>query len=73
MDILSLAARGRRLVPTIWKEAPIDIRAAGFVAMVVLHLPVKREWSEASRQKVALRVAQAALAELQACEVDLGL
>lgn len=67
-DLRKLITKGQRPVPTGWREAPLDMKAAGFKAMLVIHLPVKREWSEHRRNQVAQRVANAALAELHTAE-----
>lgn len=50
-----------RPVPAGWQSAPLDMQSVGFKGMLVLHLPVKREWSEDRRARVAQKAANAAL------------
>lgn len=54
-----------RPIPIAWREAPLDMRAVGFKAMLVLHVPVRKEWTQDQRNKVAQKAADAALAAVQ--------
>jgi hypothetical protein len=51
-----------------WQSAPVDMQSIGFKGMMVIHLPVKREWGEAERARVAQNVANAAVAAVRAEE-----
>lgn len=69
MDLSGLGKKkGFRPTPIQWREAPNDIRELGFKAMLVLYIPVKREWSEAKRTEVAQAAAQGALNAVQTHE-----
>lgn len=54
-----------RPVPTTWQEAPLDMQEVGYKAMLVLHVPVKKDWPEQKRLVVAQEAANAAIHAIQ--------
>lgn len=51
----------QRPIPVGWQSAPLDMQAIGFKGMMIIHVPVRKEWTETERARVAQEAADAAL------------